>query len=753
MQSLKRAKPTIGVLAGWSPVIGSAPDRYLASIVAGIQSTTRLKGCNLMIAWGIRQEGLESGILYPAWPQVAPDSDFVPVGPWNTDGLIVLAPLRHPVRTSYLQRLSRQGFPVLYVAAGENGPTISAGNEEGIQQAVDHLVQHGHQRVAFIAGDMNDRGDSDARLRGYRKAVAKHGLATEPGLVIPGWHTDQGGYAAVREMLELGVQFSAIVASDDRSAIGAMRALREAGRSIPNDVAIIGFDDQPEAAAQVPALASIHAPLPEMGQQAALLMLEHLLTGTKLESIRIPTRVVPRQSCGCMPAVVISAGHGESRRLHGRPDSAGDDAHNSLRFVTNEMLAAIPAQARLTEERRIHEACHGLVQAVYDCLQAGQAAPFRAALVLFLQMIESTDISTDVWQEMISILRRELVQLPLDFEQLTIYRLAEDLLQQARAAISESAQRRDQQHQFELDSKAHAMGVLTSQLGGTVELADVARLLDGNVMQVGIRRVYAAVFEAEGDDGVAWSSRLNPDPDTRLRFPTREFPPPALVDPAQAFSLSVLPLLYQNEALGYIAFEDGDLSACIAIARQVAVALKMASLHKQVVELSLTDPLTGLYNRRYFELFLKNEVRRSRRFGRALSVLLVDLDRLKEYNDSFGHPEGDEALRAVAQCLLDGRRTADVMARIGGDEFALILPETAVDGAQQVARKLAAALARLTSLKSPLTLSVGITALGAEDKSAEQLVREADRALYAAKKGGRDLACVFDPQVHGGRST
>jgi diguanylate cyclase (GGDEF)-like protein len=134
-------------------------------------------------------------------------------------------------------------------------------------------------------------------------------------------------------------------------------------------------------------------------------------------------------------------------------------------------------------------------------------------------------------------------------------------------------------------------------------------------------------------------------------------------------------------------------------------------------------------------------------------VLLVDLDRLKEYNDSFGHPEGDEALRAVAQCLLDGRRTADVMARIGGDEFALILPETAVDGAQQVARKLAAALARLTSLKSPLTLSVGITALGAEDKSAEQLVREADRALYAAKKGGRDLACVFDPQVHGGRST
>src|SRR5436190_12179590 len=191
MSKLKPRIPTIGILPGWSGHTGKISDRYLASVLKGIQSAARVKQCNLLLAWGLGRVDQSSG-THPAWPVVATDSDFVPVGPWNTDGLIVFAPLRHATRSSYLQRLSDQGFPVLYIATGESGPTISADNAGGIQQAVAHLVSHGHRQIAFIAGDPADPGDSEARLRAYHTAIAQHNLETDPALITHGWHTYSG---------------------------------------------------------------------------------------------------------------------------------------------------------------------------------------------------------------------------------------------------------------------------------------------------------------------------------------------------------------------------------------------------------------------------------------------------------------------------------------------------------------------------------------------------------------------------------
>jgi diguanylate cyclase (GGDEF)-like protein len=744
----KRDRPTIGILPAWSPVIGNAPDRYLSSVVAGIQSAARLRGCDLLMAWGIRQEGVESTNLFPAWPVVSSDSDFVPVGPWNTDGLIVLAPLRDRARSEYLRQLRDQGFPVLFVATGEDGPAISAGNEEGIQQAVAHLVGHGHRRIAFIAGDVNDKGDSESRLNAYRAAVAKHGLADDPALIVHGGHTDQGGHAALMELRASQVEFTAVVSSDDNSAIGAMRAIREAGLRIPNDIAVIGFDDQPEAVAQVPALTSVHVPLPEIGQQAVLLMLDHLNGLGRLESIRIPTRLVPRQSCGCMPAVVRSASWAISNLKQvsqSQSESAEERLEAVKKYLTNEMLAALPAQSRIAVEERSYDLCYSLVEAFNASLGSGNSDRFEAALVPFLQMMELMEINLDVWQEMISILRREMVHLPQDWDRVGTYRLAGDMLHQTRVAISESAVRRDQQHKFQWDARTHAMGMLTSLLSGALEAHQVAQVLRENAARVGIRGAHLATFESEGDDPVAWSILLDQDPESALhRFPTREFPPAGLCEAGEPLSLSLLPLVFQNEALGYVAFEGGELGSWLSIARQLAVALKVAGLHKQVVDLSLTDPLTGLYNRRYFDLFLKNEVQRCKRFSRTMTVLLLDLDYLKTYNDIYGHPEGDHALRQIAGCLLDRRRTADVVARLGGDEFAIILPETELEGGLTVSAKIHNAMAGLAGLKRQFTFSIGLAVFNAAETTPEKLVWEADQALYDAKRRGRNQTCMFD---------
>src|SRR5262249_33990975 len=153
---------------------------------------------------------------------------------------------------------------------------------------------------------------------------------------------------------------------------------------------------------------------------------------------------------------------------------------------------------------------------------------------------------------------------------------------------------------------------------------------------------------------------------------------------------------------------------------------------------------TGASNRRYFDLFLKNEVERSRRFGRTLGIMILDLDHFKAYNDTFGHQAGDKALQLIVRCLQQERRRADVVARIGGEEFALILPETDIPGATYVAEKIRLAVGQAgIELQRPLTLSIGISILQGIDIDAEVLIQQADLALYEAKGKGRDQICVF----------
>ena len=178
------------------------------------------------------------------------------------------------------------------------------------------------------------------------------------------------------------------------------------------------------------------------------------------------------------------------------------------------------------------------------------------------------------------------------------------------------------------------------------------------------------------------------------------------------------------------------------LAEQAAVAIDAAWRHEEARHLSLTDGLTGLWNRRQFELRVGQEIERAARFGERFAVVLVDLDGFKSVNDTHGHPVGDAVLVETAQRLVTHTREVDTVARYGGEEFVLLLPQTEPAGAMNVADKvrleLASAPVATDSGPLTITLSAGVACHPRDGATMEALLRAADEALYAAKAAGKN---------------
>lgn len=215
-------------------------------------------------------------------------------------------------------------------------------------------------------------------------------------------------------------------------------------------------------------------------------------------------------------------------------------------------------------------------------------------------------------------------------------------------------------------------------------------------------------------------------------------------------SIIIAPLILDDQALGALilsassrsAFTQDDLRLLESFAATISAAINNSLLHSRMQRLAITDSVTNLYNRRGFHELARREIERARRFDHSLSVIMMDLDQLKSVNDTYGHAVGDQVLRTLADRLSQHVREFDILCRYGGDEFALLLPETDLFMAASVAERLRASIADepIDTDGGPVsvTISLGVTKATQDTANLEELLKSADRALYTAKQSGRN---------------
>ncbi|MFC3689991.1 diguanylate cyclase domain-containing protein [Aquipuribacter hungaricus] len=548
-------------------------------------------------------------------------------------------------------RLDRVGrLPVVTLGGGHHAvPDVSCDNAAGAALAARHLLADGRRRP-LVVGGIVDNSDSRTREQAFVAACARLGL---PGGAVRTVRADFSRELAYRrttallQRLDAGGedQVDAVFAANDEMALGAMDALRVHGLRVPEDVAVVGFDDTEAAATSPTGLSSLDQHLLEQGRCAARLLLGRLGGRPVPNRVRTRARLVVRASSA--PA--------------GTGTPPVEDA---------ALLRA--AHAGLAGGRELLGLAHGLLGATSE---RGLAAELAA-------LLPRTDV------------RRAYVG-----------RTSHGTVRLLHAQDGRDGVLVDRQpyRPEQLLPAGHRAALGTGTL--------VVHLLTDGEEETG-------VLVHDVAPGDRWTG--------------------------QALQQGL------SAALASLARTDALTEHAVGLERLVAArTAELEEANARLRAALLVDGLTGLQNRTSFDAALARAWEEHRATGRPVSMLMCDVDRFKLYNDVAGHLAGDACLRAVAGCLSEAVRGGhDAVSRVGGEEFAVLLPGTDVQGARAVADRVLDRL-RAAGLPHPgggdgatVSLSIGYagSALPGPLADALALVGEADRALYRAKAGGRDRA-------------
>jgi len=565
-KNLIRSNPTIGVLAGWQFYRTATNLSYLAPVFKGIIRASHDLGCNLLLGCGMGPSASPTDPIRPAWSENTNESDFVPIGPWNTDGIIIANPLQSDSRSKYIQTIMGQGHPIVFVGSGESGPTIVADNSGGIKTAMSHLVAHNHNKIAFIAGTREDyKGDSGERLRAFQDATKLFGLDDDPNLITFGRHTFNGGYSAMQQLLDAKIQFSAILASNDESALGAIKAMDEAGIRVPEDVAVIGFDNRFEGSVHSPSLSSIHVPLFEIGYKSFEVMYNHLTKEDDLPSIlKIGTRLVTRDSCGC----------------GARREAFLSNENTPETELTEAISTIVLDQSHSLTKKESDQLCDQLVRTFTKAITSDKMGEFEEKLTEILEHTIEKNEDSNNWQNALTLLENT------DWERSLSRERIQEVLNHARLLIGRFTA--NQHNQYILNERwiSSRLSLLSARLQTSLDEGQIIQTLNKYLSDLRINLALLSLFEPSDEPGsqeCVMRDLLNIDVET-ITYNCREFPPNDFFSEEKPFSLTLIPVMDPNRQLGFMVFDTENLEIFGFVVQQVGGALNTASLYRQATE-------------------------------------------------------------------------------------------------------------------------------------------------------------------------
>ena len=439
----------------------------------------------------------EGGVLTPAGsPEAAANTLYDLVGPAAVDGLIIMSSaLDWEIGEAGMEAFCRRFAPLPVVSVGRAFPRIPGvlvDNYQGMRAAVTHLIKrHDYRRIAFLRGPEGAR-EAELRYRAYGDALAEHGIPFAPELVAgPTRWERSDGPAAVQEFLDVrglraGADFQAIVSVGDDMACGVLETLQARGIRIPDDVAVVGFNDDDEGRAILPALTTVRQPVDAMARAAVNALLA-LLDGQAMpETTTLSLDLVVRRSCGCLSPAVIEAAERPARAREGT---------GARQPLTERMARAIGPGGDAAEMARLAD----------DFLRSAVAsdaigpAVFLATLNDLLQRNALAGQDVNRWHQALSLLRGALlVGLPEAALSAT-----ENLLQQARVLIGETASQARAYQRFRAEQDTRLLGDFIQHIQTAADREALLRTLAAELPGLGVSACFLVLYEDPQNPGGA----------------------------------------------------------------------------------------------------------------------------------------------------------------------------------------------------------------------------------------------------------